>query len=90
MEADAGKLEEFEANGLLERLCTVYGFCLSPLWRARLATCPPQSPQKYAETVFLAEGLDPKTVDVALYKSVLNEIHAAFNRSCPIRPGQDV
>ncbi len=85
MKTETGKLEELAANLLLEKLCVVYGFCLSPLWKARLTTCPPQSPQKYTDTVFLAEGLDPRTADSALYKSILNEVHAAFDRNNSLR-----
>lgn len=89
METETGKLEHLEANRLLERLCTVYGFCLSPLWKARLTTCPPQSPAKYTDTLFRAEGLDPGTADRALYKSILSEVQIAFDLGNSLRPRPD-
>jgi hypothetical protein len=35
-------------------LCIKYGFCLSPLWRARLSKNPPQAVRKFTDTVFRA------------------------------------
>ncbi len=76
-----GKLSEHEARQLLTTLCTTYGFCLPPLWRARLTKNPPQSVDKFLDTVFRAEGLDPITADSGMYKSMREEVCLAFERS---------
>jgi hypothetical protein len=81
MESETSTISPQDAKILLEKLCTAYGFCLTPLWKARLINCPPQSVQKYADTVFLAEELEPSSVDRDLYKSVLNEVRMAFTPS---------
>ena len=70
---------------LLDLLCTKYGFCLSPLWKARLTRNPPRSVQKFTDTIFRAEGLDPETADSALYKSVRAKVKAAFERSARVQ-----
>ena len=70
-----------QARALLDSLCTRYGFCLSPLWRARLENNPPRSPEKFTDTVFRAEGLDPTTADKHLYNVIYNEVEEAFERS---------
>lgn len=74
-------ISEAEAQKLLGVLCVKYGFCLSPLWHARLERNPPKSIDKFADTVFRAEGLDPATTDNGLYKSVREEVRQAFERS---------
>jgi hypothetical protein len=84
MESEKSTIAPHEAKTLLDRLCTMYGFCLTPLWSARLTNNPPQSVQKYTDTIFLAEGLDPRTADLDLYKSVFSEVRAAFDRSSTI------
>lgn len=66
---------------LLNVLCVKYGFCLSPLWRARLERNPPRSADKFADTVFRAEGLDPATADRQLCKAVLAEVQRALDLS---------
>jgi hypothetical protein len=78
MESETSTISPQDAKILLDKLCTAYGFCLTPRWKARLINCPPQSVQKYVDTVFLAEGLDPRIADSDLYKSVLNEVRVAF------------
>jgi hypothetical protein len=70
-----------DARTLVEILCTQYGFCLSPLWRARLGKNPPQTVSKFTDAVFRAEGLDPNTADSTLYKAVEEEVRQAFERS---------
>jgi hypothetical protein len=51
------------------------------LWRARLENNPPRSPEKFTDTVFRAEGLDPTTADKHLYNVIYNEVEEAFERS---------
>jgi hypothetical protein len=70
-----------EARKLLGVLCSRYGFDLSPLWIARLENNPPRTVDKYTDTVFRAEGLDPVTADSAPYESIRSEVHRAFERS---------
>ena len=76
-------ISEVEAQKLLDALCTESGFCLSPLWQARLTKNPPQSIDKFTETVFLAEGLDPVLADRTLYRSIHEAVREAFERSTP-------
>lgn len=70
-----------EAEKVLSILCIKYGFCLPPLWYARLRDCPPRSIAKFTDTVFYAEGLDPRTADSAMYKAMAEEVRLAFERS---------
>ncbi|AVP96832.1 hypothetical protein C7S18_06290 [Ahniella affigens] len=70
-----------EAEALLGTLCVKYGFCLPPLWHARLVHCPPKSVVKFTDAVFHAEGLDPRTADSSTYAAVRAEVCAAFERS---------
>lgn len=70
-----------EAEKLLGILCVKYGFCLPPLWRARLRDCPPRSVEKFTDTVFHAEGLDPRAADPAMYHEMAGEVRLAFERS---------
>jgi hypothetical protein len=76
-----GSISAVEARALLGVLCTKYGFCLSPLWTARLEKNPPRSASGFTDTVFRAEGLNPTTADSALYKSIHAEVQKAFDRS---------
>jgi hypothetical protein len=76
-------ISPYNAKILLNKLCTTYGFCLTPLWTARLTDYPPRSVKKYTDTVFMAEGLDPRTADSGLYKSVLIEVRTAFAHGSP-------
>ena len=70
-----------EAEKVLGVLCAKFGFCLPPLWHARLRDCPPRSVAKFADTVFHAEGLDPRMADSAMYKEMSEEVRLAFERS---------
>src|SRR4051812_8006983 len=76
-----GFISEREARKLLEVLCVKYGFCLPPLWKARLEKNPPRSIDKFTDTVFHAEGLNPTTADSDLYRRLLQEVRRAFERS---------
>ena len=78
---DDGKLSEHEAHKLLGVLCVKYGFCLPPLWHARLERNPPHSIDKFLDTVFRAEGLDPTAADGGMYKAMREEVRSAFERS---------
>jgi hypothetical protein len=62
-------------------LCVKYGFCLPPLWHARLTRNPPRSIDRFIDTVIRAEGLDPITYDTAAYKDMREEVRLAFSRS---------
>jgi hypothetical protein len=78
---DDGVITPAEAETVLGTLCVKYGFCLPPLWHARLRDCPPKSVAKFTDTVFHAEGLDPRTADRSMYKAMLDEVRAGFERS---------
>ena len=80
-DVDDGVITAPDARTLVEILCTQHGFCLSPLWRARLSKNPPQAVGRFTDTVFRAEGLDPTTVETSLYKAIENEVRQAFERS---------
>ena len=71
-------LSEAQARRLLNTLCVKYGFCLSPLWRARLTRNPPKTPKAFTDTVFHAEGLDPLLADSSLYAAMQREVTQAF------------
>ena len=78
---DDGVITPAEADTVLGALCVKYGFCLPPLWLARLRDFPPKSIAKFTDTVFHAEGLDPRAADRAMYKAMLEEVRAGFERS---------
>lgn len=78
---DSGCITKAEAEKLLDVVCVKYGFCLPPLWRARLQSCPPRSVAKFTDTMFHAEGLDARTADSAMYRAIHEEVHGAFERS---------
>jgi hypothetical protein len=80
-QCDEGFITAAEAEIVLGRLCVKYGFGLPPLWHARLRDCPPKSVAKFTDTVFHAEGLDPRAADPSMYKAMLEEVRAAFERS---------
>ena len=71
-------LSQAEAARLLNTLSVKLGFCLPPLWNARLERNPPSTAKAFTDTVFHAEGLDPVTVDSNLYASVHQEVAQAF------------
>jgi hypothetical protein len=81
---DSGFISEAEAERFLGVLCEKYGFCLPPLWHARLKTCPPKSVARFTDTVFQAEGLDPNTADRAMYRVMYEEVRSAFERSAQV------
>lgn len=78
---DSGLITEPEAERLLGVLCVKFGFCLQPLWHARLLKSPPKSVGRFTDTVFQAEGLDPATADQAMYREMYEEVRGAFERS---------
>jgi hypothetical protein len=78
---DDGVITAAEAETVLGTLCVKYGFCLPPLWYARLCNCPPRSIAKFTDTVFHAEGLDPRTADRSMYNAMLEVVRAGFERS---------
>ena len=67
-----------EADILLDDLCIRLGFCLPPLDRTQLRDCPPPDPRSFTDAVFRAEGLDPSTADLHLYRQVKARITRAF------------
>jgi hypothetical protein len=78
---EEGSITPQEAEEVLGILCVKYSFCLPPLWYARLVDCPPRSVAKFTDTVFHAEGLDPRMADHAMYKEIAEEVRLAFERS---------
>ena len=66
---------------LLDRLCTKLGFCLPPEARIELRTNPPTDAIAFTDAVFLAEGLDPETVDRHLYRQVRDSVNFAFQNA---------
>jgi len=67
-------MKNTEVNQLLEHLCTELGFCLLSGERERLSSSPPDSVQAFTDAVFLAEGLDPTTVDKRLWRQVHDRV----------------
>ena len=74
-------ISEHEARRLLDVLCVDYGYCLSPLWTARLQKNPPRSPDRFIDTVVRAEGLNPAELPKAAYRAMLEKAREAFVRS---------
>ena len=76
-------ISESSAEAALDRLCVEIGFCLSPLWRARLSRTPPDSIESFVRAVFHAEGLDPDTTDSDLIRQVRDIVAAGFSPGDP-------
>lgn len=74
-------ISEQEARKLLDALCVHHGYCLNPLWTARLLRNPPSSPEKFIDTLVRAEGLDPVALPKAAYRAMLEKAREAFSRS---------
>jgi hypothetical protein len=74
-------ITEHEARKLLDILCTKFGYCLSPLWTARLQKNPPRTPEKFIDTVIRAEGLNPAELPKSAYRNLLEKTREAFSRS---------
>jgi len=71
-------LSEAQATKLLNTLCVKHGFCLPPLWNARLKRNPPKTAKAFTDTVFSAEGLDPVSADSNVYAALHHEVVQAF------------
>lgn len=63
-------LSELHARQLLDRLCIVYGFCLSSAAADGIARNPPETAREFTDAVYRGEGLDPETADLHLYRKV--------------------
>jgi hypothetical protein len=63
---------------LLSRLCIDLGFCLPPEVQRTLKEQPPLDAKAFADAVLLAEGLDPETADLHLYRKVKAMISTAL------------
>jgi hypothetical protein len=77
MNEPAGAREAVRAR-LLYRLCVELGFCLPPADRERLERQGPEDVVAFADAVYRAEGLDPLTADLHLYRQVKQMIADAF------------
>jgi hypothetical protein len=76
-------LRNRDVDWLLEDLCAKGGYCLSADVNVRLRNAPPDTPQKFAEAVIRAEGLDP-TLDRREFSWVLEVVERAFRRSASV------
>jgi hypothetical protein len=74
-------LTRSEVASLLDRLCANAGFCLPSAEHDKLLENPPGDPAAFTDAVFLAEGLDPQTAQLSLYRGILNFVTAVFRHS---------
>lgn len=74
-------LPESDAHKLLYDLCVQLGFCLEPADARRLEQAPPADVRSFTHAVFVAEGLDPLTADLHMYREVRDMVALAFRRS---------
>ena len=74
-------LSSHEVRILLDDLCVRLGFCLPPAERMRLCEAPPADTRSFTDAVFHAEGLDPATADLHLYRQVRARVARAFFES---------
>jgi len=70
-----------EVRALLDKLCIELGFCLPPLAKHQLEQAPPDEADEFARAVFTAEGLDPESADLHLFRQVRRYIAEAMTRS---------
>jgi hypothetical protein len=73
-------LSDTDARALLSKLCIELGFCLPPSDQERLAQAPPSDVRGFVDAVFMAEGLDPSTVDRHIYRQVRDMVCDAFDK----------
>ncbi len=66
---------------LLDLLCVKYGFCLPPAHIEHLKEYAPDEVRAFTDAVFRAEGLDPETARLHLYRQIRTEIADAFRRA---------
>ena len=53
------QLLQVHSKKLLNELCADLGICLSRLNYARFVSTPPKNPNRYADAILVAEGLNP-------------------------------
>jgi hypothetical protein len=70
-----------EVRRLLSRLCSELGFCLPAGDQTRLEETPPGTVEAFASAVVMAEGLDPLTMDSAVYGQVKDMVAEEFRRA---------
>ena len=75
------RLSPEDVYSLLSKLCIDLGFCLAPDQIARLQHAPPEDPDRFADAVFLAEGLDPSTLDRRLRRQVKSLVAKAYEQA---------
>ena len=63
-----------KVHQLLDELCVELGFCLSSVEYDRLTQDPPLDARQFANEIYRAEGLDPETADIGLWRKVRNRI----------------
>ena len=74
-------MKPIEVRALLDKLCVELGFCLPPLAKHQLEQAPPDDASEFARAVFTAEGLDPESADLHLFRQVRRYIAEAMSRS---------
>ena len=74
-------LTPHQVRCLLDELCIDLGFCLPPSDIERLMEDHPLDARNFADEVFRAEGMDPATSDLRLWRQVRDRIHAHFDRA---------
>jgi len=74
-------LSAVQIRWLAHDLCAKLGFCLPAAAVERLQTTPPETVSDFVAAIFVAEGLDPMTVERRLYRQVEAMVADAFRRS---------
>lgn len=76
-----------DADKLLNDLCVVYGYCLSPDDQQRIIADPPQTIDAFTDAVIIAEGLDPVRMDTERRRELRRMVAAAFGEQIsPVGP----
>ena len=73
-------LSHDETAAVLDTLCTRLGFCLPPEAQRQLTATPPSDVDGFTASVFVAEGLDPSSADLRLYRQVRAVVADPFRR----------
>jgi hypothetical protein len=74
-------MDPTEVRQLLDELCVDLGFCLPPSAKSQLEQEPPDQAEAFARAVFIAEGLNPDSADLHLFRQVRSRISDAMHRS---------
>jgi len=71
---------EAELEQLLDQVCVELGFCLPHKVKSRLIKFPPNTSEKFTQSVIKGEGLNIDVLDKSLYKSLFIKVDNVYSK----------